>query len=152
MVQEDHHPFRVLFSFTRFLPACRYQETGEEKVSVKFPANVLKPVKSFLSKEEKRLKKRKKDLVQEDPFKDTRRVVDNAATDTDAEEQMGHEKNVALKREVDRKLIQIRKALTFIKLGKYGTCESCGQMIDTDRLMVMPETTVCVQCEKKKGK
>ena len=121
-------------------------------MSVKFPANVLKPVKKFLSKEEKRLKKRKKDLVKEDPFKDQRRVTDNAATDSDAEEQIGHEKNVALKREVDRKLIQIKKALTFIKLGKYGTCEKCRKMIDTDRLMIMPETTICVKCEKKKGK
>jgi len=25
-------------------------------------------------------------------------------------------------------------------------------MIDTDRLMIMPETTVCVKCEKKKEK
>jgi len=25
-------------------------------------------------------------------------------------------------------------------------------MIDTERLMIMPETTICVSCEKKKEK
>lgn len=119
---------------------------------IKFPANVLAPVKKFLSKEERRLRKRKVDLAKQDPFKDESRLKDNAATDTEAAEQVGHERSEAIGREVEKKLIQIRKALTRIKLGSYGTCEKCGKMIDTDRLMVMPEATVCVVCEKKKEK
>lgn len=117
---------------------------------IKFPANLLIPVKKFLSREEKRLKKRKIAINKEDPFQDVRRVNDNAAADAEAAEQVGHERSEAVKKEVDRKLIQIRKALTFIKLGKYGNCEKCGQMIDTDRLMVMPEATLCVKCGQKK--
>lgn len=120
--------------------------------AIKFPAKILKPIQDFLSKEEKRLKKRKRELKKEDPFEDVRRVSDNAAADIEADEQVGHERVEALKKEIDRKLIQIRKALTRIKVGKYAICEKCGQMIDTDRLMIMPETTVCVECEKKKGK
>jgi len=120
--------------------------------SIKFPAQILAPIREFLAKEEKRLKKRKAALTKEDPFEDVRRVSDNAATDTDAVEQVGHERVEAMKKEVERKLIQIRKALTRIKIGKYGICERCGKMIDTDRLMVMPEATVCVACEKKKEK
>lgn len=120
--------------------------------SIKFPSRLLAPIRDFLFKEEKHLKKRKIDLGKEDPFEDTRRLSDNAAIDTEAAEQFGHERAEALKREVDRKLIQIRKALTSIKIGKYGICEKCGQMIDTDRLMVMPEATVCINCEKKKEK
>lgn len=119
---------------------------------IKFPAKVLAPIRDFLSKEERRLKKRKAELTKQDPFEDVRRVSDNAATDSDAAEQVGHERIEALRKEVERKLIQIRKALTRIKIGKYGICEKCGKMIDTDRLMVMPETTVCVACEKKKTK
>ena len=119
--------------------------------AVKFPANIITPIKDFLSREELRLKKRKDSLDKEDPFEDTSRVTDNAATDTDAIEQIGHERTQALKREVDRRLIQIRKALSRIKIGKYGQCEKCGNMIDTDRLMIMPEATVCVDCEKKKN-
>ena len=46
----------------------------------------------------------------------------------------------------------MRKALTRIRFGKYGLCERCGKFIDTDRLMIMPETTLCVECEKKREK
>ena len=119
---------------------------------IKFPANILAPIKQFLSKEERRLKKRKASIVKEDPFQDVRRVGDNAATDAEATEQVGHERSQAVKKEVDRKLIQIRKALTRIKLGNYGSCEKCGRMIDTDRLMVVPEAALCVKCGKKKEK
>jgi len=119
---------------------------------IKFPAKVLAPVKDFLSRQERRLRKRKAALTKQDPFEDVRRVSDNAATDSDAAEQVGHERAEALKKEVERKLIQTRKALTRIKIGKYGICEKCSKMIDTDRLMVMPETTVCIACEKKKEK
>ena len=119
---------------------------------IKFPANILAPIKHFLSREERRLKKRKAAIVKEDPFQDVRRLGDNAATDAEATEQVGHERSQAVKKEVDRKLIQIRKALTRIKLGSYGSCEKCSKMIDTDRLMVVPEATLCVKCEKKKEK
>jgi RNA polymerase-binding transcription factor DksA len=119
---------------------------------IKFPSNIVKPIREFLAKEEDRLQKRKDRLNKEDPYEDSQRLTDNAAADTDAAEQIGHERAEALKREVDRRLIQIRKALTQIKIGRYGICEKCGKMIDTDRLMVMPEATVCVDCEKKKEK
>jgi len=33
--------------------------------------------------------------------------------------------------------------------GKYGICDKCGEMIDTDRLAVRPEATVCMTCEKE---
>ena len=128
----------------------RSRKKAKSRPIVVFPAKILEPVRSFLSREEKRLKKRKKELVKEDPFSDVRRVSDNAAPDSEAAELAGHERISALQQELDRKLIQIRKALTRIKIGKYGLCERCAQMIDTDRLMVMPEATLCVECEKKK--
>lgn len=116
---------------------------------VTFPAKVLEPVRAFLTKEIDRLAKRKENLKREDPFTDVRRVADSAAPDTDAAEQAGHERISALKQEVDRRLIQIKKALARIKIGKYGICEKCGRMIDTDRLVVMPESTLCVKCGRK---
>lgn len=119
---------------------------------VTFPARLLEPIKQFLHLEEKKLTKRKKELEEEDPFKDSKRILDNASSDADASEQFGHANVEGLKKEIDRKLIQIRKALTQIKVGKYGSCESCGKMIDTDRLTVFPEATLCVDCEKKKEK
>ncbi|MFZ5366273.1 MAG: TraR/DksA family transcriptional regulator [Patescibacteria group bacterium] len=122
------------------------------KVKVFFPENILKPIRQFLHLEEKRLEERKKALEKEDPFADTRRLSDNAAPDSDAAEQFGHARVEAMKKEIDRKIVGIRQALTRIKIGKYGTCEKCGKMIDTDRLTIRPEATLCVECEKKKEK
>ena len=119
---------------------------------IKFPAQVLKPVRDFLHREEKKLEKRKKDLEKEDPFSDTIRLTDNAASDADAAEQFGHARVEAIKKQIDKRLIDIRKALGRIKIGSYGTCEKCNKMIDTDRLMVKPEATLCIDCERKKGK
>ncbi len=119
---------------------------------VTFPAKVLEPIGHFLKREERRLEKRRKEIAEADPFEDIRRLSDNAAADADAAEQFGHERAKAMRDQVDRKLIQIRKALTRIKIGQYAICEKCGQMIDTDRLMVMPEATLCIKCEKKKAK
>ncbi len=119
---------------------------------IKFPASVLEPIKNFLHIKEKQLEERKEKLVKNDPFSDERRLEDNASPDADATEQFGHANSEALKKEVERKLIQVRKALTHIKIGKYGICEKCSRMIDTDRLMIMPETTICASCEKKKEK
>lgn len=117
---------------------------------IKFPANVLKPIKNFLHIKEKELEKRRESLAKSDPFANVDRLTNNAAPDADATEQFGHATSEALKKEVERKLIQVRRALTHIKIGKYGICESCGKMIDTDRLMIMPEATVCATCERKK--
>lgn len=121
-------------------------------MKIRFPRAVLKPIELFLRKEEKKLKERKKGLAGEDPFKDTNRVNDNAASDAEAAEQVGHERISALKSEIDKALINIRKTLSKIKIGKYGICEGCGQMIDTDRLAVNPTAELCIKCEKKKKK
>lgn len=115
-----------------------------------FPANILRPVARFLHLEEVKLENRKKVLDKEDPFSDTDRLNDNAAVDSDASEQFAHARMEAMKKDIDRKLINIKKALAQIKIGKYGVCASCSKMIDTDRLMVKPEATLCVKCEKEK--
>lgn len=122
------------------------------KDQVSFPKKILRPVIRFLHLEQKRLEERKKVLEKEDPFLDVSRTSDNAAPDTEAAEQFGHARIEAMGKEIDRRLIGIRKALTRIKIGKYGICESCGKMIDTERLMVKPEATLCITCEKKKEK
>jgi len=126
------------------------KKVEKNKPVVKFPASILKPIADFLRGEAKKLELRKKSLSEADPFNDPDRLIDNASPDTDATEQFGHQNVSALKAQIDRRLIQIRKALTRIKIGKYGVCESCGKMIDTERLMVMPETTLCAECAKKK--
>lgn len=117
-----------------------------------YPSKILSPVSKFLTRRVKELEKRKRELAKEDPFKREDRVDDNASIDTDAEEQLGHARTSALKEQLDRKLIQTKKALARIRLGQYGICEDCGKMIDTDRLMVYPEATICAKCMKKREK
>jgi RNA polymerase-binding transcription factor DksA len=115
-----------------------------------FPANILKPIRDHLLEKERQLKRRENELTAEDPFSDVDRLNDNAAVDAEAAEQSGHERIEAMRREADKALVNVRKALTKIKLGKYGLCESCGQMIDTDRLAIDPTVRLCLNCEKRK--
>lgn len=113
---------------------------------IKFPLSVLKPLKIHLTEEEQKLKKRQAELDAEDPYKNTDRVNDNADVADDAAEESGHDRVAALKTEIDKALIEIRKTLTKIRVGKYGLCENCGQMIDTDRLSIKPTATLCINC------
>jgi|YNPMSStandDraft_1061717.scaffolds.fasta_scaffold13496_4 DnaK suppressor protein len=123
-----------------------------DRQPIKFPASLLQPVGKFLQDRLAKLEKTKKNIEKEDPFRDPDRLSDNASPDTDAAEQFGHTRVSAIKKELDRKIIQTRKALTRLKIGKYGICENCGEMIDTDRLLVYPEATLCVKCQKEKEK
>lgn len=121
------------------------KETLKVKAAPRFPASLLTPVAHFLTARLNVLEKRQKQISKEDPFKNTARVDDNAAPDIEADEQFGHARTSAIKKEMGRGIIQIRKALTMIRIGKYGVCEECGQMIDTDRLIAFPEATLCAK-------
>jgi RNA polymerase-binding transcription factor DksA len=115
---------------------------------MKFPKSLLLPIKRFLESELVRLKRREKSLGKEDPFNDEARLVENS-TEEDVGEQIGHFESTVKINFVKKQVIEFRRALTRMKLGKYGICESCGRMIDTDRLAVKPESTVCIDCEKE---
>jgi len=132
--------------------AAKKKTKTVKKDTIRFPQSVLTPVGGFLRDQLKNLKDRRKKIAADDPFRDVSRISDNAAPDADAEEQFGHARTSAIKEELDRKIIQTRKALSRVRLGKYGVCESCGNMIDTDRLTISPETTLCVKCAKMKEK
>lgn len=119
---------------------------------VYFPKKLLSPVAKFLMDNLKLLKKRRKEIDQEDPFKDISRLIDNASPDADAAEQFGHARTSAIREQLDKKIIQTRKALSRIKVGKYGICEDCTKMIDTDRLVIYPEATLCAKCQSKREK
>ena len=124
----------------------------KKETTLKFPSNVLMPVARFLTARLHTLEKRKKEISKEDPFADTSRVDDNAAPDIEADEQYGHARTSAIKKEISKSIIGIRKALTRIKLGKYGICEECGQMIDTARLIAYPEAILCAKDARKREK
>jgi len=121
--------------------------------TLRFPASVLAPVGQFLRARLSAQRRRKKDIEKEDPFKNTDRIIDNASPDTEAAEQFGHARTSAIRQQISRNIIQTKKALAMLRIGKYGICEDCGQMIDTDRLMIYPETTLCAKdAAKREGK
>jgi RNA polymerase-binding transcription factor DksA len=116
------------------------------------PARVIKSVYNRLLEEQKNLMARKKRLRREDPFADTSRSSEKAAIDTDVNAQVGHERVMGIQNEVDKMLIRVRKSLTAIRLGKYGICENCGKMIDTNRLAINPTAEYCMDCASKLDK
>lgn len=125
---------------------------GDERHAVlRIPARLLAPIGDFLLNQLQSLERRRHGLGRDDPFV-TGREDSLASPDTNAAEQFGHARIEAVTKELDRRMIQMRKALARVKVGGYGICEDCGQMIDTDRLMVFPEATLCVNCEKKREK
>lgn len=122
-------------------------EKNKNKIS--FPATVLAPIVRFLRGEEKKLKTSRKELKNQDPFILGNRDSDNSV-DADVAENVEHDRAFALRRQVNRSIVAIRKTLTRIKLGKYGICASCGKMIDTDRLAIKLTAEYCIDCEKQR--
>lgn len=123
----------------------------EKNKKAGFPSQVLKPVEKYLKDEEKRLKVTKKELKNADPFVIGNRDDDNSV-DADVAENVQHDRAYAMRLSVSKSLVAVRKALTRIKLGKYGICQGCGKMIDTDRLAVTPTAEYCLECAKKAEK
>jgi RNA polymerase-binding protein DksA len=50
---------------------------------------------------------------------------------------------------LQHRLYEVEHALDRMNQGKYGQCEVCGQDIDPDRLLILPETTTCVSCRAR---
>jgi len=119
---------------------------------MKFPATVLEEIKKHLGQEKKKIESRLASLASQDPFSDPDRLVDNAASDTEAKEESSHERMEALEKELRLNVADIDGAIDRIKNGSYGKCLSCGKLIDTDRLAVKPTALYCVDCERKKEK
>ncbi|MBI5880131.1 MAG: TraR/DksA C4-type zinc finger protein [Chloroflexi bacterium] len=60
------------------------------------------------------------------------------------------EMNYTLKQDAERRLKSLQVALDKVEHGRYAICEVCGQPIDPERLAIVPETTRCVVCARKK--
>jgi RNA polymerase-binding transcription factor DksA len=103
--------------------------------------------------EKKKLVRQMSDLSAQDPFSDPDRANDNAASDSEASEESSHDRFAAMLDELKANVSDIDAALARIGMGTYGFCSNCSQMIDTDRLAILPTATLCLSCEqKKKGK
>lgn len=52
----------------------------------------------------------------------------------------------SLKDREQTKLTMITEALRRIEAGTYGVCSTCASIIQFERLLIFPETTVCTPC------
>jgi len=67
--------------------------------------------------------------------------------DLDAYER---EKTWALIQTLERKVDSIDHALRMARNGTYGICENCSNRIDPARLEILPEATLCLECQRQK--
>ncbi len=112
--------------------------------------------KKFIEDQEKKLQQERskiigqiKELKEGDPFSDPAHVNDNAAIDTDAREQIGHDTIEAEVKDLQRRLEDVELALKKVSKGTYGICDKCHKTIPIPRLELIPEAHFCVECEKK---
>jgi RNA polymerase-binding transcription factor DksA len=115
-----------------------------------FPSELLDELRLHLEEEKKKLISQMRDLSAQDPFSDPDRANDNAASDSEASEESSHDRFAAMLDELKIKLGNIDAALARISDGSYGFCTNCREMIDTDRLAILPTATLCLFCERKK--
>lgn len=74
--------------------------------------------------------------------------TDHGEEEADETEEFGTW--LGLKRVLEHQLERIRHALSKIGVGNYGRCEQCGKEIELKLLEINPESTLCINCKKKK--
>ncbi len=115
-----------------------------------FPSDVLNKLRGVLEEEKKSLSNRISELSAQDPFSDPNRLNDNAASDSEANEESSHDRFTALVAQLEEKVTEIDAALFRISDGSYGYCTNCKAQIDADRLSILPTAQLCLSCEKVK--
>ncbi len=108
--------------------------------------------KKFLNQLRNRLKNRRHHLLKEvklrlREFKDSggHRLTDTADI---ASNLMDDEIVMSIAQGEAREIEEIDNALSQIKKGKYGVCESCGRKISKQRLIAIPFVSLCIKCKE----
>lgn len=130
----------VLFYF-------RYR-VGNMKTTL--PLELLEHLKNKLINKDNELKKQEKNLNSEDPYLQEGRAFENSENIDEVMLEDAPKALVDAKRDIITKVrAQIRRALGYMKIGRYGICEVCGKPIDKARLSFYPEATKCASCASK---
>lgn len=79
---------------------------------------------------------------------DLRNMAEPSADEADVD-AYEREKTWALVQRLQRKLESVDRALQAARQGTYGICEDCGERIDPARLEILPEATLCLECQRK---
>ena len=65
----------------------------------------------------------------------------------EATETLELEKRLALENRVRQEMATVEHALDKFEKGTYGMCDNCGQPIDPERLEVLPQASLCMNCK-----
>lgn len=76
-------------------------------------------------------------------------LYDNHPADAGTE-MFEREKDLGLRSNAQRMLMEIDHALARMDRGQYGICEWCGRAIPEERLEAFPMTTLCVECKARR--
>ena len=113
--------------------------------------STFEKIKESLAREKTQIENALRNLKRDDPFLDPERTNDSADSGTDAFEDSEHLRIETQEKAMETQLSAIQAAEQRIANNTYGTCLSCGQPIDVERLIAMPTASVCISCEKKSG-
>lgn len=69
-----------------------------------------------------------------------------------ASEAFELEKRLALEKRLMETLAEVEHALRKFEKGTYGICDTCGQPIETERLEVLPQAKLCMNCKAQQSK
>jgi DnaK suppressor protein len=58
--------------------------------------------------------------------------------------------DLALRRQIERRLQRIEHALKKFATNTYGYCENCGEPIDFARLKALPDARFCLRCQRQR--
>lgn len=67
--------------------------------------------------------------------------------ETEADEVEEYETNLPIEHSLETKLQKVNDAIQRIEDGTYLTCSKCGEPISQERLMAIPETSLCAKCK-----
>ena len=56
---------------------------------------------------------------------------------------------LSLRQHLERQLREVEEAIQRARRGLHGACEVCGRPIPPERLAILPETKLCVDCRRQ---
>lgn len=84
----------------------------------------------------------------EEPFVDDSRRTGDAGDRAAAAGRWGEQ--VAGRQFAERRIRQAKHALARLYDGVGSICEGCGDRVDSARLVTIPETTMCIECQRRR--
>ncbi len=69
-----------------------------------------------------------------------------------ASEAFELEKRLAVEKRLMGTLSEIEHALRKFEKGTYGTCDTCGRAVEIERLEVLPQANLCLNCKAQQSR